>query len=233
MKTRIVLFFVALSLKAFAQPGVTLIDPANLIKDAEDRTLTMKDGNLKNTPVTSYWQLHASGFQSTMGLGAGGYSFTTIVDGAAPGGGDLGLYAYTLSPGNIPSASLMAPIDLPHNSEITALEACYFDRSGQSPNYSNCDLKFNFLRIIDNSCPPEVLGVISSLPSGNLDPNCPIRCTGITLASNPALLKVNNKDYFYYVVVTSSDTGGGNQMCGNWAAANLGLRGVQIQYLQK
>ncbi len=218
---------------AFAQPGPATIAPSSMIKDATERTVTMLNGEMKNTPVTSYWQLHASGFQPMISVGAGGYYFLNLVDGGAPAGGDLGLYVYTLNAGNIPSASLTAPIDLPHNAEITALEACYWDRSGQSPNYANCDLKFTFYRIVDNSCPPEVLGIISSQPSGNLDVNCPIRCTAVTLPPAAPNRIVNNKDYFYYVVVASTDSGGGGQSCGNWAAANLGVRGIQIEYKQK
>ncbi len=232
MKNPLLVFILFLSIKSFAQPGPASILPSSMIKDATERTVSMKNGEMKNTPVTSYWQLHASGFQPTVSLGANGYYFQTLIDGGGVGGADLGLYVYTMNAGNIPSASLIAPLDLPHNADITALEACYWDRSGLVANYSNCDLKFTFYRIIDNSCPPEVLGVISSLPSGNLDPNCPIRCTALTQIA-PAIMTVNNKDYFYYVTVTSTDTGGGGQSCGNWAAANLGIRGVQVEYKLK
>jgi hypothetical protein len=229
-KLSILLIFI--SFKIIAQPGPALMQPSGFIKDANDRTVTMKNGEMTNKPITSYWQLHGSGFQPMTSVGTGGYMFRELVDGGAPNGGDLGLWVYTLNPGNIPSAGLIAPLDLPHNSEITAFEACYWDRSGQAANYSNCDLKFTFYRIVDNSCPPEVLGSITSQPSGNSDVNCPIRCTSLTLAPVANLI-VNNKDYFYYVTAISTDSGGGGQQCGNWLSANLGIRGVQIEFKQK
>jgi hypothetical protein len=229
---KLIIIFLIVQFKCFAQPGPALMQPSGFIKDGTDRTVTMKNGEMTNKPVTSYWQLHGSGFQSTVSLGAGGYKYETLIDGGGVGGADLGLFAVTMT-GAGTSASMMAPIDLPHNSEMTAFEACYWDRSGQSPNFSNCDLKFTFYRIIDNSCPPEVLGVISSQPSGNQDVNCPIRCTAITLPPAAANLVVSNRDYFYYVIVSSTDSNGGGQMCGNWAAANLGIRGIQIEFKQK
>ncbi|MFN8432356.1 MAG: hypothetical protein U0V04_20425 [Spirosomataceae bacterium] len=224
MKKIKLLVFLLLTGKLWAQNGVANIEPANLIKDSEERTVTMKNGNLKNTPIVSHWQLHASSFQPTISLGAGGFYMEYA---------EHPEYSIvTQNAGNVQSASMMAPIDLPHNSEVQVLEACYMDRSGTS-NFPDCSLKFNFLRVADNGCPPEVLGTIISLGSGQ-DPNCPIRCTNLTLA--PATINtVNNQDYFYYVLVQSFDDNGANGTanCGNWANANIGIRGIQIQYLQK
>lgn len=232
MKTLFTLLFVGILQISVAQPGPATIAPSSFIKDSQDRTVTMKNGEMTNQPITSYWQLHGSGFQPMNNVGAGGYTFREIIDGGAPGGADLGLWVYTLNAGNIPSAGLIAPIDLPHNSEIKAFEACYWDRSGQAANYSNCNIKFTFIRIKDFDCPPEILGTISSEPSGNQSQTCPIRCTSLTLASAPNLI-VNNKDYFYYVTAVSVDGNGGGQQCGNWQAANLGIRGIQIEFKQK
>ena len=224
MKTIAILSLIILTGKLFAQNGVANIEPANLIKDAEERTVTMKNGNLKNTPTVSHWQLHATGFQPSISLAAGGFYMEYA---------EHPEYSIvTQNGGNVPSSSLMAPIDLPHNADIQVLEACFMDRSGTT-NFPDCSLKFNFLRVADNGCPPEVLGSIVSLASGQ-DPNCPIRCLSISLPIATINL-VNNRDYFYYLTVQSLDdnSANGNSNCGNWAQANLGVRGVQIQYLQK
>jgi hypothetical protein len=218
----VTLFF--LTYWTFAQPGPATIAPASMIKDATERTVTMKNGEMKNTPVTSYWQLHASGFQPTISLGAGGFYMEYAENPEHS--------IVTQNAGNVVSASMMAPIALPHNADIVALEACYFDRSGQT-NFPDCSLKFNFFRVLDNGCPPELLGSIVSLASGQV-PACPIRCTALTLVPATSLI-VNNKDYFYYLTVTSFDDNSANGVanCGNWATANLGVRGVQIEYKQK
>ncbi len=225
MKKYLLVTLLFLSIKTFAQPGPASMQPSNFIKDATERTVTMKNGDMKNTPVNSHWQLHGTGFQPMISLGAGGFYLETSPENAA--------FSYvTQNAGNIPSASMMAPIDLPHNADIQSFEACYHDRSGLT-NFPDCSLKFTFYRVLDNGCPPEVLGAIVSLNSGQLAA-CPIRCTALTPATNPNLT-VDNKEYFYYVIVSSFDDDGsnGNANCGNWTTANLGVRGIQIEYKQK
>lgn len=224
MKTIFTILLLATVSHTFAQPGPASIDPSSFIKDTQERTVTMKNGTMKNTPTVSHWQLHASGFQPTISLGAGGF-FMEYAEHPE-------YSIVTQNAGNTQSASMMAPIDLPNNTEIQVLEACYMDRSGTT-NFPDCSLKFNFLRVADNGCPPELLGSIVSLGSGQ-DPTCPIRCTNLTLAPVTNLI-VDNDNYFYYVMITSFDDNGanGSANCGNWANASLGIRGIHIQYLQK
>jgi hypothetical protein len=211
---------------AFAQPGAASLEPANLIKDAENRTVTMQNGNMKNTPVISHWQLHGSGFQPTTSLGPGGFFLENT---------EHPEYSVvTQNAGAVPSAGMMAPIDLPENAVIQYFEACYFDRSAAT-NFPDCSLKFNFFRIADNGCPAELLASIVTIQSGNAQDTCPIRCTTQTVVTSDPKYLVNNKDYFYYVVAISFDDNGANgvQNCGNWATANLGIRGVEIEYARK
>jgi len=224
MKSLITILLFSVVHQTFAQPGPASIMPSSMINDATERTVTMKNGVMKNTPTVSHWQLHASGFQPMIGLGAGGFYMEYA---------ENPQYSIvTQNAGNTQSASMMAPIDLPHNSEIQILEACYLDRSGQT-NFPDCSLKFTFYRVADNGCPPETLGTIVSLASGQ-DPNCPIRCTNLTL-SQATINIVNNQDYFYYVIAQSFDdnTANGTAACGNWATASLGVRGISVQYNQK
>jgi hypothetical protein len=206
---------------SFAQPGVASIEPANLIKDAVDRTLTMKNGAVTNAPVVSHWQLHATGFQPTISMAAGGFYMESVEH------PEFSYVTMTLTAAN---GSMMAPIDLPDNSEIRYFEACYMDKSGTSPNYANCGLKFTFYRVFENGCPPEALGSILSTNGGDI--NCPFKCTQFPAPVSP-IYTVNNKDYFYYVVVNSYDTQATGQQCGNWAQANLGVRGIEIEYARK
>lgn len=224
------LIFVLLAILAseasMAQPGAASLEPANLIKDAENRTVTMQNGNLKNTPVVSHWQLHGSGFQPTVSLGAGGFYLENT---------EHPEYSVvTQNAGAMVSASMMAPVDLPENAVIQYFEACYLDRSAAT-NFPDCGLKFNFFRVADNDCPPELLGSIVTIQSGNAQDLCPIRCTTQTVVVSDPKYIVNNKEYFYYVVATSFDdnTVNGVQNCGNWATANLGIRGVEVEYARK
>jgi len=142
MKKLLIISTLFLSINfAFAQPGVASLEPANLIKDAENRTLTMQNGNMKNTPVVSHWQLHASGFQPTVGLGAGGFFLENT---------EHPEYSVvTQNAGAMVSASMMAPIDLPENAVIQYFEACYLDRSAAT-NFPDCGIKFNFFRVLTN-----------------------------------------------------------------------------------
>ncbi len=211
---------------SFAQPGAANLEPANLIKDAENRTVTMQNGNMKNTPVISHWQLHGSGFQPTVSLGAGGFYLENT---------EHPEYSVvTQNVGAMVSASMMAPIDLPENAVIQYFEACYLDRSAAT-NFPDCGLKFNFYRVADNDCPPELLGSVATIQSGNAQDPCPIRCTTQTVVISDPKYVVNNKEYFYYVIATSFDDNGANgvQNCGNWATANLGIRGVEIEFTRK
>ncbi len=58
----------------------------------------------------------------------------------------------TQNAGNILSSSMMAPIDLPHNVDIQAFKACYYDRSPQT-NFPDCSMIFTFYRVPDDGCP--------------------------------------------------------------------------------
>jgi hypothetical protein len=226
MKTLITFVFLGFAHILIAQPGPASILPSSFINDAEERTVTMKNGEMKNTPVISNWQLHASGFQPTISLATGGFFFESAESAL--------LSVVTLNAGNIPSASMMAPVDLPHNSEIQSFKVCYRDQSNLT-NFPDCAIKFTFLRIPDDGCPPETLGSIVSTNFGVAANQCPIRCLSITPNPN-ANLTVNNKDYFYYVTATSIDengAGGGLNNCGNWDGAELAIRGVQVEYRQK
>ena len=215
------------SLISFAQPGVASIEPANLIKDAENRTVTMQNGTVKNTPIVAYWQLHGSGFQPMSSVAAGAFylQYSTLPQ-----------YSVVVLAVNTDSSALMAPVNLPDRSQIQNFEACFIDRSLQSPNYSNCDLVFTLFRVKDNSCPPEALATLVSEPSGQ-NPNCPIKCLTLGLDANLPQNLVDNKNYFYYVLAKSKDPvgviGAAPQQCGNWAQAFLGVRGVGIEYVRK
>ncbi|MGL4630452.1 MAG: hypothetical protein ACRCVT_04525 [Leadbetterella sp.] len=222
MKTLLTFFLLALAHIIIAQPGPATMEPANFIKDTIDRTVTMKNGIIKNTAVTSHWQLHYSGFQPTVSVGAGLQLIEPESNVLQVNGGMGG------------SFSMMAPIDLPHNSEIQKFEACYYDRS-LTTLVPDCGLKFSFYRVLDDGCPPEVIANIQSVNSGNAADLCPIRCTP-SIIPPPAQRLVNNNDYFYYVIVSSVDENGavnGQQNCGNWIQANLGLRGVSAEFLRK
>ncbi len=219
----LILVIASIGFVSFAQPGPASIDPASMIKDSYDRTVTMKNGEMKNTLVVSHWQLHCSGFQPTVSLPAGDFHYEKP---EAPG------TSFVTMKGSGISSSMMAPVDLPENSVIQYFEACYIDVSNSSPNYSNCGLTFNLMRVADDGCPPDLIVKVVSSGTGQ-SPACPIKCSLQTLASGDPLALVNNKDYFYYVIVTSQDTQGQNQTCGDWESANLGLRGVEIEYTGK
>lgn len=230
MKKLISLFFYCqITTLAFAQPGPATLAPGNFIKDAENRTVSMQNGVMKNTPVVSHWQLHASGFQPTISLGAGGFYFEY---------GEFAQYSVVaMNGGNVPQSSMMAPIDLPENAAIQYFEACYFDRSASNPNQTteDCSIKFSFYRVAAEGCSPEVLGTIVSINSGTPQDVCPIKCSLLTVPGTSSFV-VNNKDFFYYVLATSIDENGavgGNQNCGNWGTAKLGIRGIEIEYALK
>jgi hypothetical protein len=226
MKTLITFLLLGLAHVIIAQPGPASIDPASIIKDTVNRTVTMKNGEMKNTAINSFWQLHGSGFQPMISLGAGSFYLTNNEN--------ADLSVVTLNAGNILTASMMAPVDLPHDADIVSFEACYQDQS-LTTNMPDCGIKFSLYRVVDNACPPELIGAVLSEGSGGAPAVCPVKCSAITFPFANLLLNVSNKKYFYYILATSLDVNGANGVinCGNWETAKLGVRGVSVEYKQK